>query len=102
MTPIESQRDTHDPIGPTGGFADREIPPALCGCSPGKGNQNKAADPAGASKSQRDISDPVPLPVAVKIVRCSCHELVLVDDLYPCRFRYAGTLRHPHYRRRQG
>jgi hypothetical protein len=40
MTPIESQWDTHDPIGPTGGFADREIPPALCGCSPGKGNQN--------------------------------------------------------------
>jgi hypothetical protein len=28
MTPIESQRDTHDSIEPTGGFADREIPPA--------------------------------------------------------------------------
>jgi uncharacterized protein (TIGR00369 family) len=24
--------------------------------------------------------------------------LVLVDDLYPCPFRYAGALRHPHYR----
>jgi 1,4-dihydroxy-2-naphthoyl-CoA hydrolase len=24
-----------------------------------------------------------------------------VDDLYPSPFRYAGTLRHPHYRRRQ-
>jgi hypothetical protein len=29
MTPIESQRDTHNPIEPTGGFADREIPSAL-------------------------------------------------------------------------
>jgi hypothetical protein len=29
MTPIESQRNTHDPIKPTGRFADREIPPAL-------------------------------------------------------------------------
>ena len=53
-------------------------------------------------KSQLNISDPVPLPVAVKIVRYSCRELVLVDDLYPYPFRYAGTLRYPHYRRRQG
>jgi len=29
VTPIESQRDKHNPIKPTGGFADREIPPAL-------------------------------------------------------------------------
>jgi hypothetical protein len=29
MTPIESQRDTHNPIEPTGRFADRKIPPAL-------------------------------------------------------------------------
>jgi hypothetical protein len=29
VTPIESQRDRHNPIEPTGGFADREIPPAL-------------------------------------------------------------------------
>ena len=29
MTPIESQRDTHNPIEPTGGFADREILSAL-------------------------------------------------------------------------
>jgi hypothetical protein len=52
--------------------------------------------PAGASKNQRDISDPLPLPVAVKIVRYPCRELVLVDDFYPCPFRYAGTLRHRH------
>jgi hypothetical protein len=30
----------------------------------------------------------VPLPVAVKIDRYSCRELVLVDDLYPYPFRY--------------
>ena len=24
------------------------------------------------------------------------------DGLYPCPYRYAGTLRHPHYRGRQG
>ena len=35
----------------------------------------------------------MPLPVAVKIVRHSCRELVIVDDLYPCPFRYAGTFR---------
>ena len=29
MTSIESQRDTHNPIERTGGFAEREIPPAL-------------------------------------------------------------------------
>jgi hypothetical protein len=27
--PIESQRDRHNPIKPTGWFADREIPSAL-------------------------------------------------------------------------
>lgn len=64
---------------------------------PAKGIGIRPLTPAGASKSQRDISDPVPLPVAVKILRYSCRELVLVDDLYPCPFRYAGTLRHPHY-----
>jgi hypothetical protein len=37
-----------------------------------------------------------------KIVRCSYRELVLGDDLYPRPFGYAGTLRHPHYRCRQG
>jgi hypothetical protein len=37
-----------------------------------------------------------------KIVRCFCRELVLGYDLYPRSFRYAGALRHPHYRRRQG
>ena len=31
---IESQRDRHNPVKPTGGFADREIPPR------GKGNRN--------------------------------------------------------------
>jgi hypothetical protein len=46
--------------------------------------------PAGTSKSQRDVSDPVPRRVAVKIVRYSCRELVLVDDLYPCPFRLIG------------
>jgi len=29
MTLIEGQRDTHNPIEPTGGFTDREIPPVL-------------------------------------------------------------------------
>jgi hypothetical protein len=29
VTPIERQRDRHNPIKPTGWFADREIPPAL-------------------------------------------------------------------------
>src|SRR5438477_7357015 len=31
-----------------------------------------------------------------------CPLMVLVDDFYPFPFRYARTLRHPHYRRRQG
>jgi hypothetical protein len=29
VTPIESQRDRHNPIKLTGGFADREIPSGL-------------------------------------------------------------------------
>jgi hypothetical protein len=29
VTPIESQRDRHNPAKSTGGFADREIPSAL-------------------------------------------------------------------------
>ena len=37
-----------------------------------------------------------------KIVRSSCRELVLGYDFYPRPFRYAGTFRHPHYRRHEG